>query len=275
MTKNQSEEFEVRSDTQYLSKCLIQVKDICEKHDLFFWLNYGALLGMVRENRLLPWNNDVELGCWAHETSNEKIRNVADALIDLGYTCFYYSSFGTLNIKKGDGVDININLYWCSGEFAVRPHETASKYQDDNFFASMFYWLAVLIFMYPNTFIQLSKRKRKKDLVKVAISRGFSHFNLPTRRKFFDTFLNWSKLCGGVYHQTAIPKSFFNSFKILSFYGSEMNLPAHSEDLLAFIYGDDWCTPKDKWSFYEESNKSQTSIVFIEESFNYNNIDLE
>jgi hypothetical protein len=275
MEKNQSAEFEVRSDTQHLAKCLIQIKNICEENELFFWLNYGALLGMVREDRLLPWNNDVELGCWAHKTSNKKIKKVTNALIGLGYTCFYYSSFGTLNIKKGDGVDININLYWCSGEFAVRPHETASKYQGDNFFASMFYWVAVFIFIYPKTFQQLSKKNRKKDLVKVSVSIVFSYFSLLTRRKFFGIFLNWSKFFGGIYHQTAIPKGFFNSFKALPFYGSEMNFPDPSEDLLAFIYGEDWRTPKDKWSFYEESNKSHTGIVFIEEPFNYNQIDLE
>ena len=92
---------------------------------------------MVREGRLLPWNNDVEVCCWANDTSKHKIKAVADDLNLAGYTCFYYSSFGTLNIKKSDKVDININLYWIVDEFAVRPHETASKYQGKNFLASI------------------------------------------------------------------------------------------------------------------------------------------
>ena len=154
MDKNQSARFETRSDTQELALSLIEINGICKKHGLYFWLNYGALLGMVREGRLLPWNNDVELGCWAHDTSKDKIKAIADHLNSAGYTCFYYSSFGTFSIKKGDRVDININLYWIIDEFAVRPHETACKYQGNNFLASLFYWLAVFIFMYPNTFQQ-------------------------------------------------------------------------------------------------------------------------
>lgn len=272
---DQSEEFEVRSDAEHSAKCLIEVKDICDKHGLFFWLSYGALLGMIREDRLLPWNNDVEVGCWAHETSITKIKKVVDALIDLGYTCFYYSSFGTLNIKKDDGVDININLYWRAGEFAVRPHESPSKFQARNILASVFYWLAVFIFVYPNTFKQVHSRKKLKDYVKVLVSCGFSFFSFEKRKKYFNKLLCWSEYWGGEFQQTAMPESYFRNFTSSYFYGSEMNFPVQPEELLTFIYGEDWRIPKDKWSWYDKANKSKTGITIINNKFDYNRIDLE
>jgi hypothetical protein len=275
MEENLSAEFEVRSDINELATSLIEIKSFCDSYELFFWLNFGALLGMVREGRLLPWNNDVELGCWAHETSNEKIKAVTDALIGAGYTCFYYRSFGALNIKKGDKVDINLNLYWRVGEFAVRPHETPSKYQNRNILASVFYWLAVFIFVYPNTFTQVSSRKKFKDFVKVAVSRGFSFFSLKKRKKYFNKLLCWSEYWGGEFQQTLIPESYFRSFTASSFYGSELNFPAQPEELLTFVYGEDWRIPKDKWSWYDKSNKFKTGITVIKNKFNYNQIDLE
>lgn len=269
MDTEQSARFEARSDPQELAMSLIEINDICKKYELHFWLNYGALLGMVRERRLLPWNNDVELGCWAHRTSNDKIKAVVDQLNSAGYTCFYYSSFGTISIKKGDSIDININFYWIAGEFAVRPHETACKYQGNNLLASSFYWLAVFIFMYPNTFQQLFGGKTIKDVIKTTVSLLFSFLGPQTKRKWFDKLIRWSEYWGGVFQQTAIPKTYFSSFTEGEFYGSEVTFPHEPEKLLAYIYGDEWCVPKDNWSFYDEANKTQSRIIFIDEKFDY------
>jgi len=53
-----------------------------------------------------------------------------------------------------------------------------------------------------------------------------------------------------------------------------MNIPDQPEKLLAFIYGEDWSVPKDKWSFYDEKNKSHSGIVFINKRFDYSQIDI-
>ena len=58
-----SDNFKTQSDTVGLSKAIIDVTNVAKQHGLDCWLNYGALLGMVRENRLLPWNNDAHICC--------------------------------------------------------------------------------------------------------------------------------------------------------------------------------------------------------------------
>lgn len=40
---------------------LHKVADLLEAHDIPFWLESGTLLGAVREGRLLPWDNDLDL----------------------------------------------------------------------------------------------------------------------------------------------------------------------------------------------------------------------
>lgn len=42
-------------------KMLEDVKDILDKNNIEFWVDSGTLLGIVREKRLLPWDNDVDL----------------------------------------------------------------------------------------------------------------------------------------------------------------------------------------------------------------------
>ena len=274
MKKNHSIKFKTKSDTNGLAASLIAIKEVCDKHELFFWLNYGALLGMVREDRLLPWNNDVELSCWADEASNNKIKQITDVLIGMDYNCFYYRSVGTLSIKKGDLIDINLNLYWSSGSFAVRPHETPSKFRWPHLFASIFYWLAVFMYIYPNKFPHSSIKKRFKDRIKIAVMRVFSWFSSGTRESYFNKLLSWSEFFGGTFQQTGIPAAYFSRFTTRKFYGAEMNVPYRSAELLALIYGEDWVIPKDNWSFYDEKNKPHSGIVFINERFNYSQIDM-
>ena len=56
-------DFQAQSDVNEMSKAIIDVVKSAEKHNLHCWLDYGVLLGMIRENRLLPWNNDAEIYC--------------------------------------------------------------------------------------------------------------------------------------------------------------------------------------------------------------------
>lgn len=42
-------------------KMLKDVTDLLDKNQIDYWLEGGTLLGVVRENRLLPWDNDLDL----------------------------------------------------------------------------------------------------------------------------------------------------------------------------------------------------------------------
>jgi len=54
---NNHKNFAVKTDTKSLARSIIQVIEISKKHDLHCWLNYGALLGMVREKMRLEFYN--------------------------------------------------------------------------------------------------------------------------------------------------------------------------------------------------------------------------
>ena len=52
---------------------LLETLDILEGSNFQYWISQGTLLGLVRENRILPWDNDIDISVWAHEVSKEEI----------------------------------------------------------------------------------------------------------------------------------------------------------------------------------------------------------
>ncbi len=46
---------------------LKDVTTILEKHNISYWLDFGTLLGIVRENRILPWDSDIDISIFAKD----------------------------------------------------------------------------------------------------------------------------------------------------------------------------------------------------------------
>ena len=62
---------------------LAAVTSIFEQHKIKYWLEGGTLLGIRRENRLLPWDNDLDISIHASEVS--KLASLIKDLQSKGY----------------------------------------------------------------------------------------------------------------------------------------------------------------------------------------------
>ncbi len=83
-------------------------------NDARFFLMGGTLLGMVRDNKLLPWDKDLDLGCLAHEATLEDLWEIFTASP-------YFVPMGTvgdrlLKLRHITGVNVDIFINFVDGE---------------------------------------------------------------------------------------------------------------------------------------------------------------
>lgn len=62
---------------------LTTVASIFEQHKITYWLEGGTLLGIRRENRLLPWDDDIDISLHASEVS--KLSSLIKNLKEKGF----------------------------------------------------------------------------------------------------------------------------------------------------------------------------------------------
>ena len=56
-----------------LISLLWQVKEVLDTHNIELWLECGALLGAVRNGKIIPWQDDIDLGAWQEKTLKKSI----------------------------------------------------------------------------------------------------------------------------------------------------------------------------------------------------------
>ena len=66
-----------------------EVVNILNKEKILYWIGQGSLLGIIRDNKLIEWDHDIDFCLWSHENIKS---NFIKLLEDKGfkYRCKYY-----------------------------------------------------------------------------------------------------------------------------------------------------------------------------------------
>ncbi len=121
-------------NTPIALKMLREVTDILEQKKIAYWLEGGTLLGVIRENRLLPWDNDMDISIT--EAYYDALLHSVDALKKLGYMV-WFKEFEKDDPPFQKGIKRivkirNRKLYFIRGEVALDIFIKFKK--DDEYF---------------------------------------------------------------------------------------------------------------------------------------------
>jgi len=218
---------------------LKEAKRVLDAHNVEYWLNFGALLGAVREGKFITYDDDVELNTWAHNINEEQIRDVCMDLCERGFNVYYSTLTDYISIRK-HGIPIAFSTFTLEGQRAVRPHEPMNHHG-----------IGIAISRFPYALSELFARERVGKLNRESL-KGFkrcciflavtlTHL-LPrkVRRKTAIALRKISAALNGTFGKTSYPASFYSNLRDMTFYGEVFKVPRDTEKYLEFVYGPNW-----------------------------------
>ena len=80
----------LRRDQKEMLKALVAFAEICEKHDIKWWICSGTLLGAARHKGFIPWDDDMDVTMY-----EEDFRKLEKVLVELDSEEYFYQCIKT------------------------------------------------------------------------------------------------------------------------------------------------------------------------------------
>jgi phosphorylcholine metabolism protein LicD len=220
--------------------------EILTDNNINYWVCHGTLLGIIRENRLLPWDHDIDFAVWHDEHPKEEILKIfaMDKRFKQEIVPEEINSLHFATVDKR--VDIN---------FYSRDTDTAYiKWiiSPENIFLKFYYFSVNFI----TTDIGISKAIESSngkaiELIKLLliIPLIFVKFILPKllKSKLHKNLLKKLGTIGYSYPMELM------KCKTMRFLNVNIVVPVEPEEVLRFTYGEGWKIPKQDYVWYKEA----------------------
>ncbi len=237
---------------------LLEVKKMFEKYEIVFWLDYGTLLGAVRDGAIIPWDHDIDFGAIKNEEEFTKIINAGKELQAQGYEIYYFLDRGMINMRKPESLPISLHLYDLDEKTARLDLAIPRNFKGNCY--SYLWWTTASAKYAKND-------QRSKVIIESLSEALYKAYHLP--RPLLRGAVNCSALPLRLFSKDKIrrwlPKieqkskrstqflnyeynrSDFDKLDKVTFYGEEFNIPNNLDEHLSRTYGQEWRKPNPKY----------------------------
>ena len=240
-------------------KYVVPVIELLEKMDIFYWLDFGTLLGAVRIRSIIDCDFDFDISIW--DVDREKLIIAKEILEKNGCKVVFQKNLpwfedlmqiyipreNLATDERGkikEGIDhIDIHVYTKINDKAcIRQLNAPSKSKP----------LGVIIyklFRMINKLDPMYSVNRRLGIGKKSKAILFLVDILPIGLKQFISRVIWQ-----IYLQTGetewfiVPLKYLSKFTKISVYGIDFNIPSEYEKYLGYWYSKNWRAPDSSWS---------------------------
>ena len=131
-------------------EALIELKRICDKHNLKLFLIAGTCLGAVRHKGMIPWDDDIDVGLLYDDW--HKLRKILPKelngrfeYVDDEIENTWPRFFGKILYNRKSCVDIFLIAKWTDDPVSARIHWSISKIARDLYYKSINYHIPFVI----------------------------------------------------------------------------------------------------------------------------------
>jgi len=214
---------------------LRRIKEVFDKYDIEYWLDYGTLLGAVRDGKFISWDTDIDLGTWSKYASSILLAD--KEFQNSGFGVYPINKYRIIIEKKQSGMHADIWIYHPINYSAIC---VSSKHR--GVIGQSLDYLCRVLLKYPHV-VKDSRVPAfiTKLLIRVAVIIPF----LLRMRIAKIVYALYEKIGCAIY--VVVPSYYFRSLSTLKFYEMEFKVPDRTEEYLVYRYGKDWKVPKESY----------------------------
>lgn len=247
-------------DEKVAVEALRQVKEIFDKYGIEYWLDFGTLLGAVRDGRIIPWDHDIDIGIWKKDF--DKTSAACMELRDKGFKIhFGVDHIGIFKYENGEENLISISAYSLDNNaqatlrWIVHPKEryyNGTKLIKRKTPQRIKLLLEYLIWLFSKPVYSGDNPRLIPYKLHVILFKVCGILPTWLGELLTKTLLLTFKIFGCKYLLLSIPSHHFKNLSTINFYGMEFRIPGRTEEYLEYKYGKNWKIPKRDWIYYKE-----------------------
>jgi len=220
----------MKNKEEYWSDELDKVCNVLSNQNVKWFLDHGTLLGAIRDEKFIPWDNDIDLGVVNINLSLDliRIKTLVNDFYKLGYSSKY---FGDSIYLFKENIEFGIKFYQ-KNEFNFKG--AFIKYEKYNFF-SVLYFLATYCFF--------EKGGKMSFFKNILYSIKLIKIILKPFKKILLAHSNIELV------ELSIHEKYFKHFKKICFYEKYYNVPKDDIEYLRFKYGENWNVPIKEYNY--------------------------
>ena len=242
-------------------EALFELKRICDKHDIHFYLLAGTTLGAVRHEGMIPWDDDVDVGLLKEDLVKLQavLADELDPKLGFEFVCLenepgFPRLFGKILYNRQSCVDLFLIAKWTTNDLVGGLHWYLMRFCVESYYRSLGY-------RKPNTPAStgaqgpMSMSELKKKLSQ-DFKKGIRHlvhkclFFLDTDsfiriarwnedyfgRKGYDCYANIYSIYG--MRKERIKKEWIENTSYVTFEGEQFMTVGDTDAYLTHLYGD-------------------------------------